>query len=154
MTVAENANTLVDCLLHWERTRPDAVYLSQPLGDGGVLDYRWREVADQARRMAGYLEGLQLPPRSTIAILGKNSAHWIIADLAICMAGHVSVPLYPTLNAETARYTLGHSEARLLFVGKMDEFWEGVAPGIPDELPKILLPLAPALAAPTWDSLV
>jgi long-subunit acyl-CoA synthetase (AMP-forming) len=30
-----------------------------------------------------------------IGILGKNSAGWIMADLAIWMAGYVSVPLYP-----------------------------------------------------------
>ncbi len=52
--------------------------------------------------MAAYLLSLQLPPESHIAIYGKNSAHWIMTDLAVWMAGHVTVPLYPTLNAETA----------------------------------------------------
>ena len=36
------------------------------------------------------------------------------------MAGHVSVPLYPTLAAGTVRQILEHSEAKLLFVGKLD----------------------------------
>lgn len=64
--------------------------------------------------MAAHLRSLQLPPGSNIALLGKNSAHWIIADLAIMMAGHVSVPLYPTLGGESARCILEHCEARLL----------------------------------------
>src|SRR5262249_17396688 len=88
------------------------------------------------------------------ALLGKNSAHWIMADLAIWMAGHVSVPLYPTLNAETARYIFEHSEAKLLFVGKMDELWTAVAPAIPPGLPVITLPLAPLLDARKWVDLV
>ena len=147
-------NTLLDCLLHWERTRPDVVYFTQPIARGQVVDYTWRQVADQVRRMAAHLRSLNLPPRSQIALLGKNSAHWIMADLAIWMAGHVSVPLYPTLNAETAAYVLEHSEARLLFVGKMDELWPIVAPGIPARLSRITLPLAPVLDAPGWDDIV
>jgi len=135
--------TLLDCLLHWERSTPDAIYLTQPQADGATIDYSWVQVAGQARRMAAHLRSLELPPRSQIALLGKNSAHWIMADLAIWMAGHISVPLYPTLNAETARYVLEHSEARLLFVGKMDELWPQVEPGVPAQLPRIALPLSP-----------
>src|SRR5690349_19769000 len=75
--------TLLDSLRHWERERPNAVYLTQPLGDGRAVDYTWRQVGQQVRRMATYLASLQLPPRSQIAILGKNSAHWVMADLAI-----------------------------------------------------------------------
>ncbi|HSW11623.1 MAG TPA: AMP-binding protein, partial [Solimonas sp.] len=107
-----------------------------------------------ARRMAAYLQSLKLAPRSNIAILGKNSAHWIIADLAIWLAGHVSVPLYPTLNAETASYIIEHSEAKLLFIGKMEELWPIVAPGIPSALPCIALPLAPAGCGADWQQIV
>jgi len=146
--------TLVQCLLHWEKTQPDSICYTQPLGGERTVDYTWREVADQARRMAAYLQSLQLPPRSKIAILGKNSAHWIIADLAIWLAGHVSVPLYPTLNAETASYILEHSEAKLLFVGKMEELWPIVAPGIPPSLPCIALPLAPVGTGASWDEII
>ena len=151
----ETATTLLDCLAHWERVRPNAIYLTQPVSRGEeVENYSWREVGDQARRMAAHLASLNFPPRSQIALLGKNSAHWIMADLAIWMAGHVSVPLYPTANAETIRYVLEHSEARLLFIGKLDDFWSLVADGIPAELPRIRLPLAPALDCPQWDPIV
>ncbi|MGH8432049.1 MAG: AMP-binding protein, partial [Solimonas sp.] len=154
MTAPNPKTTLVQCLLHWERTQPDSIYFTQPLNGGRTVDYTWREVGDQARRMAAYLQSLRLPPRSSIALLGKNSAHWIIADLAIWLAGHVSVPLYPTLNAETASFILEHSEARLLFVGKMDELWPIVAPGIPSSLPCIALPLAPAGTGADWEQIV
>ena len=33
----------------------------------------------------------------------------------------VGVPIYPTLTAETVKYTLEHSEAKVLFVGTLDE---------------------------------
>ncbi|MGH7461554.1 MAG: AMP-binding protein, partial [Longimicrobiales bacterium] len=106
MTKNNQHPTLLHSFLHWESNTPDSIYLTQPLLDGSVIDYSWREVGDQARRMAAHLQTLQLPPKSFIGILGKNTAHWIIADLAIWMAGHVSVPLYSTANADTVRYVL------------------------------------------------
>ena len=90
----------LDRAYHWESTRPDKVYLTQPMGRGVVKDFTWKEVMDQARRMAAHLRSLNLPPRSHIAIFSKNTAYWIMADLAIMISGHVSIPLYATLKPE------------------------------------------------------
>src|SRR3546814_4448770 len=114
--------------------------MTQPGTDGSITNYSWGEVGDQARRMAAHLLSLNLPPKSTIAIVGKNSAHWIIADLAAWMAGFITVPLYPTIGAETALYVLEHSEAKLLFVGKLDgisDSWNQLRAVLPASLPKI-----------------
>ncbi|MGH8455001.1 MAG: AMP-binding protein [Nevskiales bacterium] len=157
MSEIREKKTLVHCLLHWEKTTPDAIYFTQPLPDGQVVDYRWREVADQVRRMAAHLQSLNLPPRSNIALLGKNSAHWIMADLAIWMAGHVTVPLYPTLNGETAKYILEHCEAKLLFIGKLDgkaDGWNDIKTVVPARLPRIGLPMSPDPGIPQWDELI
>lgn len=137
----------------WEASLPDKVYLTQPHGGGRTTDFTWRQTMDEARRMASHLASLGLPPRSQIAIVGKNSAHWIMADLAIWMAGHVSVPLYPTLSSETARKILEHSESRLAFVGKLDD-WPTIRAGVPDGMPLIELPLAPDTGAPRWQDLI
>ena len=144
--------TLLHCLQHWAKTMPNQVYFTQPMAPGVVVDFTWAQVYDQVARMASYLQSLNLPPKSNIAILGKNSAHWIMADLAIWMADHVSVPIYPTVNAETAAYVLEHSEAKLLFIGKMEELWPVVESGIPRDLPVVTLPLGPALQAPEWNA--
>lgn len=153
MATADNKTTLLDWFHHWELTQPQAVYLTQPAGSE-VTDYTWAEVGDQARRMAGHLKSLKFPARSHIGILSKNCAHWIIADLAIWMAGHISVPLYPTLNADTAAYILDHAQVRLLFIGKLDASdWDAVRGGIPADLPCIALPLAPAGEWGRWDTL-
>jgi long-chain acyl-CoA synthetase len=88
-------------LYHWEKTAPHRVCFSQPVGQGAVKNFTWSEVAHEVRCMASYLQSLGHPPGSRIAIWGKNTAHWIMADWAIWMAGHVSVPLYPTLAIKT-----------------------------------------------------
>ncbi|MBC8058350.1 MAG: AMP-binding protein [Rhizobiales bacterium] len=140
-------------LYHWERTAPDRMVLTQPLGAGAVRDYTWAQLADETRRMAAHLQSLGLPAGSRIAILSKNSAHWLMADFAIWMAGFVSVPLYPTLAAGTIRQILEHSGANLLFVGKLDG-WDAMKRGIPAGLPCIATPLAPKTAHLQWATIV
>ena len=142
MTTA-NKNSILSRLYHWEKTAPDAVHFVQPTGNGQVEELTWAQCMDQVRRMAAYLKSLGLPDKSQIALIGKNSAHWMLAGWAIWMAGHVTVPLYPTLNAETVRYILDHSESRLVLIGKLDD-WEMMRGGISGDLPGVALPLAPA----------
>ncbi len=143
-------------MYHWESTTPDRVALTQPLGGAAVKDYTWRELMDQARRMAAHLQAQGLKPGDRVALLSKNTAHWMMSDFAIWLAGCVSVPLYPTLAAGTIRQILEHSEAKLLFVGKLDG-WEGMKPGVPAGLPCISHPLSPDDAKknyPAWDDII
>lgn len=125
-----------------EARHPQQRFLVQPSAGGQVQELNWFEVGQQARRAAQWLRERQLAPGSHIAIIGKNSAHWIISDLAIWMAGHVSVPLYPNLTAESVAQVLEHSESALVFIGKLDD-WPGMAPGVRAGLPSIRLPLGP-----------
>ncbi|WP_435608875.1 AMP-binding protein [Pseudomonas knackmussii] len=157
MNAAQQKPTLLQRFLHWENQMPDAPYLHQPQGQGVNHSYSWRTVGDQARRMAAYLRSLDLPAGSNIGILGKNSAHWIIADLAIWMAGHVSVPLYSSANRETVAYVLAHAEVRLLFVGHLDggaEGWEKVCDAVPASLPLVELPLHAIGVGQPWQALM
>jgi long-subunit acyl-CoA synthetase (AMP-forming) len=149
VTLTEN-DLLPQAFYRHAEERPDAPYLHQPVGGGRVETYTFKQTLDEARKMAGHLSSLGLPANSRIAILSKNCAHFFITDLAIWMAGHVSVALYPTLTAEIVQYILEHSESRLLFVGKLDT-WEQMKPGVPDDMPKIAFPLAPPTDCPDWD---
>ena len=99
--MSESIKTLLDAAYEWEKNSPDRLYMTQPLGNGEVAQYTWGETMNEARRMAAHLRSLDLPAGSHIAMISKNCAHFIIADLAIWMAGHASIALYPTLNAET-----------------------------------------------------
>ena len=152
ITVAD-AELPLQCLYRWERERPNSIYLTQPLGGGQVQDITWSQATDQVRRIASWLQAQGWPAGSRIAILGKNSAHWILADLAIAMAGHITVPIYPTFNGEALAYILQHSDAKACFVGKMDDTLN-LQTGVPPGFPLIALPLAPALAGLQWQDLL
>ncbi len=137
-------------LYHWEKTAPDRVALTQPMGGGAVQDFTWGQVAEQTRRIAAHLQAQGWEPGSKVAILSKNCAWWMMSDLAIWMAGHVSVPLYPTLAPETIRQILTHSEAKACFIGKLDG-WEGMKPGVPADLPCISYALSPPDAIEAYE---
>ncbi len=143
-------------LYHWEQAEPHRVALTQPMGGDVVLDFTWAQVADQSRRMAAHLQAQGWEPGSKVAILSKNCAWWMMSDLAIWMAGHVSVPLYPTLAPDTITQILKHSESKACFVGKLDG-WEHMKPGIPADLPCFSYPLSPGdarAAYDDWDSII
>ena len=140
-------------LYHWEATAPHRVCFTQPVGAGVVKDFTWAEVAHEVRCMASYLLSLGHPPGSRIAIWGKNTAHWIMADWAIWMAGHVSVPLYPTLGVKTARQILDHSGACLMFVGKLDD-QAAMRAVVSAQWPCINLPLGPQWPGIDWANIV
>ena len=149
----ESGKLLLEAAYHWEQTEPDRVYLTQPLGGGQVVDYSWGETMNQARRMAAHLRSLEFPEHSKIALISKNCAHFVMCDLAIWMAGHATVALYPTLNAESVAYILEHSDAELVFIGKLDD-WQDIEPGIPENMPKIALPLSPDTDYEQWDDII
>ncbi|HEX4872800.1 MAG TPA: AMP-binding protein [Nevskiaceae bacterium] len=138
---------------HWEAQRGGAVYLTQPMGGGALRHWTWAQAVDEARRVAAWLQGFGWPAGSRVAILSKNCAQWILSDLAIWMAGHVSVPLYPTLTAESVRQILEHSEARAVFVGKLDD-WAAMKPGIPAGVECFRCALSPAEPYPAWEDIV
>jgi len=133
--------------------RGAAPYLTQPMGGGRIEEFSFDRALDEARRMAAHIQSLGYPPGSNIAMISKNCAWFIITEVAIWMAGHTSVALYPTLNAETVGYILEHSEAKLLFVGKLDT-WDEMKPGVPDGLPMIRFPLSPDEDTPKWDDII
>ena len=144
---------MLDYILDHEEKLRDRVYMTQPVGNDQVVDYTWGQVVDQSRRMAAHLQSRGYPRGARIAILSKNCAHFIMAEVAIWMAGYTTVAIFPTETAETINYVLTHSEASLLFVGKLD-LWDHQKRGVPAGLPCIAFPLAPKTEFDTWDAIV
>ncbi|MFM5524897.1 AMP-binding protein [Aeromonas veronii] len=147
------ANKLpLEMLYHWERQCPDRTYLRQTI-NREYVDFTWGEVADEARRMVTALRHLGLVAGDKVALLSKNCAQWFIADLAMQMGQYVSVPIYPTANVDTIEYVLRHSEAKAIFVGKLDD-WKSQEAGLPADLLLIAFPYDTMPASHQWDDLL
>ncbi len=147
------AKLILDDVYDWETKAKDRVYLTQPLGGGAAEDYTWGRVVGEARRVAAHLRSLGLQPGDKVGMISKNCAHFFMAELAIWMGGFTTVAIFPTEGPDTVRYVLEHSEAKALFVGKLDT-WSAQEPGVPADLPRIAFPLAPPTSFDTWDAIV
>lgn len=115
--------------------------------------FSWKRVGYEARCMAAYIESLKLPKHSKIGILSENCAYWIIADLAIMMTGHISVPLYPTLQNDVVKYCLKHSETKVLFIGKAPK-WNEQKNVVSADVIKIHFPFCENGDDEKWDDIV
>jgi long-chain acyl-CoA synthetase len=104
----------------WAKQNPTGIFLRAPRGDEWV-EFSFEKSWGQIVRVAQFLKGFDLQPGARVGILGKNSPEWILADLAIWLAGFVSVPVYPNQSAENMKKILSHAEVEVLFVGKLDK---------------------------------
>lgn len=118
--------------LKWEKDCPNDLFLRQPF-NGEWRNWTFQQAGEEIRKIAAGLKRLNLPVRSNVSLLSKNCAHWVMADLAIMMAGYISVPLYATLTAPSIKQILEHSGAKAIIIGKLDNFkaqQEGIPGGI------------------------
>ena len=122
----------------WEKKFRDNPYLRQPFGDEWE-EYTWGKVGDMARRLATGLKSLGLRDGAHIGIYSKNCREWIISDLAIVMAGYVSVPFFPSLNGKELSYIMEYGDVDALFLGKI-ETWEDIKNDLPNDMPMITFP--------------
>ncbi|MWV13040.1 AMP-binding protein [Pseudomonas sp. R-28-1W-6] len=137
---------------HWLVAQPERVWLRQPV-DGQWHDFTWRQVDEQARRLASALLALGCVAGDRVALLAKNCAEWFISDLAIQHAGLVSVPLYPLQAPEQIAYVLEHAGCKVILVGKLDDP-DKLAGGIGAHITRIAMPYPTMAAAHDWHSLL
>ena len=122
----------------WEKKFHDRPFLIQPFGDRWET-YSWSESGQMARKLATGLQSLGLRKNAHIGLISKNCGEWVIADLAIMMAGYISVPFFPSLKGEELKFLIDYGDVDLLFVGKI-ETWENIKDHIPKNLPLIAFP--------------
>ncbi|OQX40505.1 MAG: hypothetical protein B0D91_00010 [Oceanospirillales bacterium LUC14_002_19_P2] len=130
----------------------ERVFLSQPV-NRELCDFSWEAVSKMTRLLAGSLRQLGFCPGDRIAVLSKNCAEWFITDLALMAGGYISVPIYPTANADTIRYVLKHSGAKAIFVGKLDD-WPAQEAGVSGDLVRLAMPYDTMPAQYHWQQLM
>ncbi|MDH5413524.1 MAG: AMP-binding protein, partial [Flavobacteriaceae bacterium] len=143
--------TPLEAFLHWEKNTPETIFLKQPI-KRKVNTYTYKAAGEEIRKIASGLIALDLPKKSHIALLSKNCAHWIMADLAIMMSGHISIPIYPTLNEKSINQILIHSDSKAIIIGKLDDF-KSQKSGIP-KIHKISIGLYGEDEGESWEELL
>ena len=148
--------TPIEYFYKWEEKRKDEIFLRQPYG-ATWKEMTYHQAGQEARKMASALRSLGLNKGDHIALISKNCHHWVMADLAIMMAGLVSVPLYPSLDADQLSKILEQSDAKGIIIGKLDK-WKDKVQGLPSDIPAIKFPhyngFAEVDKGLEWDKLV
>src|SRR3546814_246236 len=75
----------------------------------------WNQVGDRASGVAAGLMSLGIEPEQRVGIASTTRYEWILADLAVTLAGAATTTVYPTTNAADTAYILGDSESRVVF---------------------------------------
>ncbi len=144
-------NSPLEALSHWVDETPDRVFLRQPI-DRKFIEYTYQEANQEVRKIATALKALGVNSGDHVALLSKNCAHWVMSDLAIMMAGCISIPIYPTLGAESIHDILVHSESKAVIIGKLDDYGKQKS-GIP-EITKIGVELYDIQETHSWETLI
>src|SRR5476651_2572771 len=144
--------TIIDKFCEFEISRAQKLFLAEPVKNV-YQTFSWEQAGEQVRRMAAALQQMGLGKDDKVAILSKNCAHWILADLAITMAGCISVPLYPNITPDALREIIIHSESKAIFIGKLDNPGE-LRKGVPGGLIEISFPFYPNAGCLNWDILI
>jgi len=124
-----NEKTLIEYFYRFEKEKANRPFLHQPFGDSWET-YTWAEAGDKARRLATWLRKQCPKEKAHISIVSKNCREWLIADIAIMMAGFVSVPFYANLTGEQLKEVIELGDIDLVLFGKV-EGWDDMKTGIP-----------------------
>ncbi|NVJ70440.1 MAG: AMP-binding protein [Alphaproteobacteria bacterium] len=142
--------TVLEDLAYWAQEKPTAPFLVD-LHGGQQFPISWAEAAETvdhtARAICAHFGG----GGHKAAILSRNRAHWILADLAILASGSVAVPVFTTMRPETFNYVLDFADVELLFLGESTN-WAEVKDHVPEGITIVTLPGVDAAEGDiTWD---
>lgn len=91
---------------------------------GAPTRYTFGQVAEEVARLHLLMAACGIREGEKVALVGKDSARWCIAYMAVITYGAVLVPILQDFNANDIQHILNHSDSELLFVS--DRSWEGI----------------------------
>ncbi|MCB0900253.1 MAG: long-chain fatty acid--CoA ligase [Actinobacteria bacterium] len=95
---------------------PNAEAFRGPLpDDSGWRSLTWKQTYDDAEKLAAGLLSLGLEPEQRVAIASNTRLDWVLADMAIMIAGGATTTVYPSTGDADVAYILGDSNTRFLF---------------------------------------
>ena len=109
----ETSGHALENIAHWATVQGDEPWLVD-LADGEPTVYTWAVAKATIDRAAIAVHAHFGGERRKAAVLSKNRAHWIMADMGILRAGAITVPVFTTMRPETFHYVLDFAGVELL----------------------------------------
>lgn len=115
MKAMEQINTVVEMLIDMRKQESNPKLLNW-IEDGIWKSLSTTEVLLEIRYIALGLVTIGIKRGENIGILAPPSPKWLIVDLAIMVAGAVSVPIFSNISEENFHYQTEQAELKTLFV--------------------------------------
>jgi acyl-CoA synthetase (AMP-forming)/AMP-acid ligase II len=123
-----------DYLTTYAELKPETTAVLDDRPDGTLRTLTWRELNEQANRLAHVFGERGSGPGGTILWCGQNSIGLVTAIHAARKMGITAVPLNYRLSDDEAAYVTDHCDASIVFV---DAEFAPVFARIRDQLPKV-----------------
>ncbi len=107
--------TFTAMLIHRFEETPDREAYRYPDEDGGWNSLTWAQVGEEAAVLAAGLIALGSENEQRVAIASDTSMDWILADLAISLAGGAVTTVYASTGADDVAFILSDSNSHILF---------------------------------------
>lgn len=93
---------------------------------GTTLHYDYKDVAERVAYLHLLLDEMGVKPGEKVALCDKNSANWVVTQLALITYRAVSVPLLPDFSETQIANLCEHSESKVLIAGqKLQHVFDG-----------------------------
>jgi len=75
----------------------------------------WSQVDARVRQIAAGLVALGIESEQRVAIISSTCYEWVVADLAVMLAGGATTAIYPTTSEPDVTYIVADSQSRIVF---------------------------------------
>jgi long-chain acyl-CoA synthetase len=93
---------------------PHAEAFRFPSADGWE-SVTWAQTDERVRRIAAGLIALGIQSEQRVALASSTRYEWVIADLAVMLAGAATTTIYPTTSESDVTYIARDSQSRIVF---------------------------------------
>ena len=102
------------------------------ISDYGSRTMTYGHLAKRIARLHLFFEQAGVKPGDKIALMGRNSANWIVIFMGTITYGAVIVPILHEFNPTDAQNIINHSDANVLFIN--ESIWEKMDMGALPEI--------------------
>ncbi|MFP4565870.1 MAG: AMP-dependent synthetase/ligase [Spirochaetaceae bacterium] len=116
----EDYKTLPALLRFAARTYDQQVQFAFP-HNGGWVTYSTGEFYERVKHLALGLVETGVKPGESVGLIAPSSPEWVMIDLAIQIAGGITVPIFTRISPESFTHEIRDSGMKLLLVGEPEE---------------------------------
>ncbi len=112
--VEQRARSVAQLFVERVKATPAAEAFRFPVG-ASWESVTWAQTDARVRRIAAGLVALGVGPQERVALASSTRFEWVIADLAVMLAGAATTTIYPTTSESDVGYIARDSQSRVVF---------------------------------------